>query len=164
MTDKDVSKVKRKGTFKSAPLPEKVLSGEPLKGQALVDVAVAALEDVKAQDVLVIDVRDKQSITDYMIIATGTSNRQIGAMLDKVREAVKALGVKPLGEEGKGDSDWVLLDMDEVIVHMMTSNARQFYDLERLWQGAEQSRASSAAHHSPENTHEHFIKLNKDQE
>ncbi len=98
----------------------------------------------------------------------GTSNRQIGAMLDKVREAVKALGVKPLGEEGRGDSDWVLLDMDDVIVHMivhmMTASARQFYDLERLWQGAEQSRSASAAHHSPENTHEYFTKLNKDME
>ena len=130
----------------------------------IIEVIKAALEDVKAQDVLVIDVRDKQSITDFMIIATGTSNRQIGAMLDKVREAVKAQGVKPLGEEGKGDSDWVLLDMDEVIVHMMTASARQFYDLERLWQGAEQSRAQSAAHHSPENSHEHFVKLNKDQQ
>ena len=109
-----------------------------------------------------LDVRDKQSITDFMIIATGTSNRQIGAMLDKVREAVKALGIKPLGEEGKGDSDWVLLDMDDVIVHMMTASARQFYDLERLWAGAAQSRAESAAHHSPENTHEHFTKLNID--
>jgi len=67
-----------------------------------------------------------------------------------VREAVKAQGVKPLGEEGKGDSDWVLLDMDDVIVHMMTSNARQFYDLERLWKGAEQSRAADGKHHSPE--------------
>ena len=164
MTDKDVSKVKRKGTFKSAPLPEKTFSAEPLKGEELVKVAVAALEDVKAQDIQVIDVRDKHSITDFMIIATGTSNRQIGAMLDKIREAVKALGVKPLGEEGKGDSDWVLLDMDDVIVHMMTASARQFYDLERLWAGAEQSRAGSAAHHSPETTHEHFLKLNKDQE
>jgi ribosome silencing factor RsfS/YbeB/iojap len=82
---------------------------------------VAALEDVKAQDIQVIDVRDKQSITDFMIIATGTSNRQINAMLDKVREEVKAQGVKPLGEEGKGDSDWVLLDLDDVIVHMMTA-------------------------------------------
>ena len=163
MTDKDVSKVKRKGTFKSAPLPEVANTNEPLKGDELVKVAVAALEDVKAQDIQIIDVRDKQSITDYMIIATGTSNRQIGAMLDKVREAVKAQGVKPLGEEGKGDSDWVLLDMDDVIVHMMTSNARQFYDLERLWAGAEQSRAADAKHHSPENTHEHFTKLNKDQ-
>ena len=164
MTNKDVSKVKRKGTFKSAPLPEKTFSAEPLKGDELVKVAVAALEDVKAQDIQVIDVRDKHSITDYMIIATGTSNRQIGAMLDKIREAVKALGVKPLGEEGKGDSDWVLLDMDDVIVHMMTASARQFYDLERLWKGAEQSRAADGKHHSPEVGHAHFDKLNKDQE
>ncbi len=78
MTNNDVNKVKRKGTFKSAPLPEKVISGEPLKGDELVKIAVAALEDVKAQDILVIDVREKQSITDFMIIATGTSNRQIG--------------------------------------------------------------------------------------
>ena len=164
MTSNNESKVKRKGTFKSAPLPEKVLAAEPPKGDELVKIAVAALEDVKAQDVLVIDVRDKQSITDFMIIATGTSNRQINAMLDKVREEVKKQGAKPLGEEGKGDSDWVLLDMDDVIVHMMTASARQFYDLERLWSGAEQSRALNAAHHSPENTHEHFVKLNKDQQ
>ncbi|WP_414058562.1 ribosome silencing factor [Pseudomonas sp. HR96] len=122
----------------------------------LVKAAVAALEDVKAQDILVIDVREKQSITDYMIIATGTSSRQINAMLDKVRENVKAKGHKPLGEEGKGeegkgDSDWVLLDIDTVIVHMMTAASRQFYDLERLWQGAEQSRAASGAHHTPGN-------------
>ena len=163
MTDKDVSKVKRKGTFKSAPLPEKTFSAEPLKGEELVKVAVAALEDVKAQDIQVIDVRDKHSITDFMIIATGTSNRQIGAMLDKIREAVKALGVKPLGEEGKGDSDWVLLDLNDVIVHMMTAAARQFYDLERLWQGAEQSRAADGKHHSPDHAHEYSDKL-KDRE
>ena len=138
------------------------MKNQVMKGEDLVKVAVAALEDVKAQDVLVIDVRDKQSITDFMITATGTSNRQISAMLEKVREMVKAQGVRPLGEEGKGDSDWVLLDLDDVIVHMMTASARQFYDLERLWQGAEQSRAESAAHHSPANSHAHFDKLNKD--
>ncbi|TDV61840.1 ribosome silencing factor [Pseudomonas sp. LP_7_YM] len=130
----------------------------------MIKVITDALEDVKAQDIQVLDVRDKQSITDYMIIATGTSNRQINAMLDKVREEVKKNGLKPLGEEGKGDSDWVLLDLDIAIVHMMTASARQFYDLERLWAGAEQSRSLSAAHHSPENTHEHFTKLNKGQE
>ncbi|MBD8708532.1 MULTISPECIES: ribosome silencing factor [unclassified Pseudomonas] len=129
----------------------------------IIEVIRAALDDVKAQDIQVLDVRDKQSITDYMVIATGTSNRQINAMLDKVREEVKKQGLKPLGEEGKGDSDWVLLDLDIAIVHMMTASARQFYDLERLWAGAEQSRSASAAHHSPENAHVHFDKLNKDQ-
>lgn len=135
-----------------------------ISGEELVKLTISALEDVKAQDIQVIDVREKHSLTDYMIIATGTSNRQINAMLEKVREAVKKQGAQPLGEEGKGDSDWVLLDMDDVIVHMMTSNARQFYDLERLWKGAEQSRAADGKHHSPEVGHAHFDKLNKDQE
>ena len=136
---------------------------EAITGEELVKVAVAALEDVKALDILVIDVREKQSITNYMIIATGTSNRQISAMLDKVRQMVKEKGVRPLGEEGKGDSDWVLLDLNDVIVHMMTAAARQFYDLERLWQGAEQSRAADGKHHSPDHAHEYSDKL-KDRE
>ncbi|MFK0088995.1 ribosome silencing factor [Pseudomonas sp. NPDC090755] len=134
-----------------------------ISGEELVELTKAALEDVKAQDIQVIDVREKHSLTDYMIIATGTSNRQINAMLDKVREAVKAKGAQPLGEEGKGDSDWVLLDLNDVIVHMMTAAARQFYDLERLWVGAEQSRAADGKHHSPENTHDYSEKL-KDRE
>ncbi|MBD8474509.1 ribosome silencing factor [Pseudomonas sp. CFBP 8770] len=124
---------------------------QAIPAETIVELTKAALEDVKAQDVLVIDVRDKNSITDFMVIATGTSNRQINAMGDKVRELVKAKGVQPLGEEGKGESDWVLLDLDTVVVHMMTAASRQFYDLERLWQGAEQSRAASAAHHTPGN-------------
>lgn len=122
---------------------------QAIPAEEIVELTKTALEDVKAQDILVIDVRDKNSITDFMVIATGTSNRQISAMREKVRELVKAKGVKPLGEEGAGDSDWVLLDLDTVVVHMMTAAARQFYDLERLWQGAEQSRAASAAHHTP---------------
>ncbi|MDF9620842.1 ribosome silencing factor [Pseudomonas entomophila] len=134
-----------------------------ISGEELVELTKAALEDVKAQDIQVIDVREKHSLTDYMIIATGTSNRQINAMLEKVREAVKAKGAQPLGEEGKGDSDWVLLDLNDVIVHMMTAAARQFYDLERLWMGAEQSRAADGKHHSPENTHDYSDKL-KDRE
>jgi ribosome-associated protein len=138
------------------------MTKQTISGEKLLEVTKAALEDVKALDIQVIDVRDKHSLTDYMIIATGTSNRQINAMAEKVREAVKAQGAMPLGEEGKGDSDWVLLDLNDVIVHMMTAAARQFYDLERLWMGAEQSRATDGKHHSPENTHEHFTKLNKD--
>ena len=140
------------------------MTKQKIYGEELVAVTKAALEDVKAQDIQVIDVREKHSLTDYMIIATGTSNRQINAMAEKVREAVKAKGAQPLGEEGKGDSDWVLLDLNDVIVHMMTAAARQFYDLERLWKGAEQSRAADGKHHSPEVGHEHFNKLNKDQE
>ncbi|MBD1553465.1 ribosome silencing factor [Pseudomonas typographi] len=115
-----------------------------LSSEALVQLATAALEDIKAQDILSIDVKEKTSITDYMLIATGTSNRHVNSMAEHVREKVKAQGVKPLSEEGKGESDWVLLDLGDVLVHVMTSAARQFYDLERLWEGAEQSRAAHA--------------------
>ena len=101
------------------------MSKQKINGEELVKLTISALEDVKAQDIQVIDVREKHSLTDYMIIATGTSNRQINAMLEKVREAVKKEGAQPLGEEGKGDSDWVLLDLNDVIVHMMTAAARQ---------------------------------------
>lgn len=139
------------------------MTKQTINGEELVKLTIEALEDVKAQDIQVIDVRDKHSLTDYMIIATGTSNRQISAMTEKVRENVKSKGVMPLGEEGKGDSDWVLLDLNDVIVHMMTAAARQFYDLERLWMGAEQSRAQDGKHHSPENQHDYSDKL-KDRE
>ncbi|MFZ5935796.1 ribosome silencing factor [Pseudomonas putida] len=140
------------------------MSKQKINGEALVKLTISALEDVKAQDIQVIDVREKHSLTDYMIIATGTSNRQINAMLEKVRETVKKEGAQPLGEEGKGDSDWVLLDLNDVIVHMMTAAARQFYDLERLWLGAEQSRAVDAKHHSPENASDYFTDKLKDRE
>ncbi|MFF7706212.1 ribosome silencing factor [Pseudomonas sp. NPDC007930] len=120
------------------------MSKASLNSDALVQIATAALEDIKAQDILCIDVKDKTSITDFMLIATGTSSRHVNSMVEHVREKVKAQGVQPLSEEGKGDSDWVLLDLGDVVVHVMTSAARQFYDLERLWQGAEQSRAAHA--------------------
>lgn len=125
------------------------MKNQVMSSEDLVKLATAALEDIKALDILAIDVREKTSVTDYMLIATGTSNRQLSALVENVREKVKAAGIKPLSEEGKGDSDWVLLDLGDIVVHVMTAAARQFYDLERLWQGAEQSRAVSGAHHTP---------------
>jgi ribosome-associated protein len=127
------------------------MTKQKMSSEEVVALATAALEDVKGADILAIDVREKTSIADYMLICTGTSNRQLNALVDNVREKVKAAGLMPLSEEGKGDSDWVLLDLGDVVVHVMTAAARQFYDLERLWQGAEQSRAASAAHHTPGN-------------
>ena len=125
------------------------MTKQKMSSEEVVALATAALEDVKGSDILALDVRDKTSIADYMLICTGTSNRQLNALVDNVREKVKAAGLMPLSEEGKGDSDWVLLDLGDVVVDVMTAAARQFYDLERLWQGAEQSRAASAAHHTP---------------
>ncbi|RMP21661.1 Ribosomal silencing factor RsfS [Pseudomonas syringae pv. delphinii] len=127
------------------------MTKQKMSSEEVVQVAIAALEEVKGADILTIDVREKTSIADYMLICTGTSNRQLNALVDNVRDKVKAAGLKSLSEEGKGDSDWVLLDLGDVIVHVMTAAARQFYDLERLWKGAELSRAASAAHHTPGN-------------
>jgi ribosome-associated protein len=99
----------------------------------LTKVVINALEDLKAQDIITIDVKDRTSVTDMMVIATGTSSRHVQAVADNVSEKSKAAGLMPLGSEGRGNSDWVLIDLGDVIVHVMTSQAREHYDLERLW-------------------------------
>lgn len=96
-------------------------------------LAVEALEDLKGQDIVEIDVREKSTVTDYMVLATGTSNRHVKALVNSVHEKVKENGLQPLGNEGAGVSDWCLLDLGDVVVHVMTEAARGFYDLERLW-------------------------------
>ncbi|UVE19793.1 ribosome silencing factor [Pseudomonas sp. LS44] len=116
-----------------------------MQSDALVTLAVAALEDMKAQDILTIDVRDKTSITDYMVIASGTSNRHVKSLVDNVLEKTKEQGVRPIGSEGMDTGEWALLDLGDIVVHVMLPATRQFYDLERLWQGAEQSRAQHQA-------------------
>ncbi len=119
-------------------------SKQPMHSEQLVQLAVAALEDLKAQDITTIDVRGKTSITDFMVIASGTSSRQVKALVDNVLEKVKEQGIRPLGSEGLEGGEWALLDLGDIVVHVMQVATRQFYDLERLWQGAEQSRAQHA--------------------
>jgi ribosome-associated protein len=119
-----------------------------MPSEDLVKLAVFALEDVKAQDITTIDVRGKTSITDFMVIASGTSNRHVKSLVDNVLEKVKEKGVRPLGSEGLDTGEWALLDLGDIVVHVMLPTARQFYDLERLWQGAEQNRAQNQ--NSPE--------------
>jgi ribosome-associated protein len=119
---------------------------QPMQSEQLVQIAVAALEDLKAQDIISIDVRGKTSITDFMVIASGASSRQVKALVENVMEKVKEQGVRPLGSEGLDGGEWALLDLGDIVVHVMQVATRQFYDLERLWQGAEQSRAQ----HSPD--------------
>ncbi|HLD66070.1 MAG TPA: ribosome silencing factor [Pseudomonas sp.] len=124
-----------------------------MPSEDLVKLAIAALEDIKAQDIVTIDVREKTSITDFMVIASGTSNRHVKSLVDNVLEKVKEKGVRPLGSEGLDTGEWALLDLGDIVVHVMLPTARQFYDLERLWQGAEQSRAQfspESASHDPE--------------
>ena len=117
---------------------------QTMQSEELVKIAVAALEDLKAQDITTIDVRGKTSITDFMVIASGTSSRQVKALVDNVLEKVKEQGIRPLGSEGLEGGEWALLDLGDIVVHVMQVATRQFYDLERLWPGAEQSRAQHA--------------------
>ncbi len=119
-----------------------------MQNEALVQLAVAALEDLKGQDITTIDVQGKTSVTDYMIIASGSSSRHVKSLAENVLEKAKEQGVRPLGSEGLDGGEWALLDLGDVVVHVMQVPTRQFYDLERLWQGAEQSRAQHA--HDPE--------------
>ena len=116
-----------------------------MQNEALVQLVVNALEDLKGTDITTIDVRGKTSVTDFMVIASGTSSRHVKALADNVLEKVKEQGVRPLGSEGLEGGEWALLDLGDVVVHVMQVPTRQFYDLERLWQGAEQSRAQHAA-------------------
>lgn len=115
-----------------------------MQNEALVQLVVNALEDVKGTDITTIDVRGKTSVTDYMVIASGSSSRHVKSLAENVLEKVKEQGVRPLGSEGLDGGEWALLDLGDVVVHVMQVPTRQFYDLERLWQGAEQNRAQQA--------------------
>lgn len=96
-------------------------------------IVLAALEDAKANDVRQLDVRRLTDITDWMVVASGTSTRHVLALADYVRTQVKARGLSPIGTEGESGSDWVLLDYGDVVVHLMLPDTRGFYDLEGLW-------------------------------
>ena len=104
-----------------------------IDAEALCKIVVDALEDVKAQDIHVIDVRDKTSVTDIMVIASGTSTRQVRSLANNVAVKAKENGVTPLGTEGEVDGDWVLVDLGDVVVHIMVPHVRDFYNLEKLW-------------------------------
>lgn len=107
--------------------------------QALV---IRVLDDMKAQDVRVLDVRGKSTITDVMVIATGTSTRHVKSLADNVAVQAKNAGEQPLGTEGERDSEWMLVDLNDVVVHVMTPATRDFYNLEKLW-GDDMTAANS---------------------
>lgn len=115
-----------------------------MNNKKLIDIALQALDDVKAIDVVVFEVSELTSISDYMIIASGKSKRQVAALADKVVEAAKENGVKPLGVEGKTDAEWVLVDLGDIIVHIMYPETREYYQLEKLWGAAEDQKTAQA--------------------
>lgn len=100
--------------------------------QALLDLVVRALDDGQAEDTVVIDLAGKSSIADYMVIATGRSQRQVVALAEKLREALDPV-TRRLSFEGLPQGDWVLMDAGDVIVHLFRPEVRAFYNLEKMW-------------------------------
>lgn len=101
--------------------------------QACLKVVHEALLDVKAKDILELDVSAISNVADYMVIASGTSTRHIKALANNVAEEARKAGFRPLGMEGERDAEWILIDLGFVVVHVMLPTARKFYDLESLW-------------------------------
>ena len=101
--------------------------------EALLRQVHLAMEDLKAKDVIEIDVRGKTSVCDYLVIASGTSTRHVKSIADEVVRNAKKLDCQPLGVEGEREAEWVLVDLGDVVVHVMLPRVREFYALERLW-------------------------------
>jgi ribosome-associated protein len=109
------------------------LPNPPPPTDVLLRTVLDAVEELKARDVVEIDVRGKSSVTDFMVVASGTSTRHVKSIADEVVRFAKKLDVQPLGVEGEGEAEWVLVDLGDVVVHVMLPRVREFYALERLW-------------------------------
>ena len=106
---------------------------QPLDSDALTALVRDALDDLKALDIRVLDVRELTDVTDYMVVATGRSARQVSALAEHVILKAKAQDMAPLGVEGLREGEWVLVDLGDVVVHVMLHEARESYQLEKLW-------------------------------
>jgi ribosome-associated protein len=132
-------KVKAKAPARSAP--RKVAASKPASKLAskpvskLRDVVLGALAELKAVDVKALDVRGLTDITDTMVVASGTSDRHVKSLADRVTQRCKEAGFRPYGIEGERDGEWVLLDLQDVVLHVMLPRVREFYALEKLWEG-----------------------------
>jgi ribosome-associated protein len=111
---------------------------------SLKTVVIDALADMKALEVKVLDVRGLTDIADFMVIASGTSDRHVRSVAQRVVEKTKEAGFRPHGVEGQQDGDWVLIDLSEMIVHVMLPRVREFYGLEKLWDITATKRAARA--------------------
>src|SRR5215471_19712225 len=123
-------------------------SPEPERASPLQDIVTAALDDMKAVNVKVLDVRGLTDIADVMIIASGNSDRHVKSIADRVLEKAKESGFRPLGKEGERDGEWVLVDLQDIILHVMLPRVREFYGLERLWDTGDAAPAAEAASHA----------------
>lgn len=108
---------------------------EVMTPEEIRDLALEALDELKGKEIVALDVRHLTSMTDYMVIASGTSNRHVKSMADNLIVEAKKRGEPPIGVEGEGSGDWVLVDFGGVVVHVQIPETRRFYDLEKLWSG-----------------------------
>ncbi len=113
--------------------PPATMSRMAVTPRKLLDIVTVALDDGKAEDIKVFDVRKLTSIADFMVVASGRSSRQVKALAERAADAARKRKVKPLGMEGEQTSEWVLLDLGDVIVHVMQPESRAHYQLEKLW-------------------------------
>ncbi len=145
-TGKRAAPVAAKAAPKPAPRKPKK-PGTPAEAlqPSLQSVVVAALEDMKALEIKVLDVRGLTDIADTMVIASGTSDRHVRSVAQRVVEKTKQAGFRPHGVEGQQDSDWVLIDLSDLIVHVMLPRVREFYGLEKLWDLTASKRAAARA-------------------
>ncbi len=133
-------KPKSGASSKGSSAPRKSSSGKP----SLKNVVLEALSDMKALEVKLLDVRGLTDIADFMVIASGTSDRHVRSAAQRVVEKAKEAGFRPHGVEGQQDGDWVLIDLSEMIVHVMLPRVREFYGLEKLWDMTAAKRAARA--------------------
>jgi ribosome-associated protein len=117
---------------------------ETLTTDQLRDLVISTLEDLKAIDIQQIDVTGKNPLTDLFVVASGNSSRHVKSMAEKLIVGAKAAGCQPLGIEGERQAEWVLVDLNDVIVHLMLPQTRAFYNLEKLWEASSQQRSSAA--------------------
>jgi ribosome-associated protein len=115
----------------------------PRRNATLEKLVLAALDDMKAVNIRLLDVRGLTDIADAMIVASGNSDRHVRAIADRVLEQVRAAGRRPIGVEGARDGEWVLVDLQDVLLHVMLPRVREFYAIEALWEPAAVSTAAS---------------------
>jgi ribosome-associated protein len=121
-------------------LNTQTVSDEPTTEQ-LQHIVVSSLEDFKASDITVVDVSGRNALTERMVIATGNSTRHVKSMAENLVVAAKAAGNPPIGVEGEREGEWVLVDLNDVIVHLMLPQTRAFYNLEKLWEASADRRS-----------------------
>lgn len=117
-------------------------AADTLASDQLRDLVLDALEDFKATDIQQIDVSGQNPLTDVFVIASGNSTRHIKSMAENLIMKVKAAGCPPLGVEGNRQAEWVLVDLNDVIVHLMLPKTRAFYNLEKLWEASREQRST----------------------